>query len=158
MASKSSYDPEFHPIDMVERMSRGELNCRIQAAWGISKMTFGRWRKEFPEFDEAYQIGQPKWETAWALKGEKYMEEGNDKPFRYWIAVMNNKAGWSQTNRGEGTTNITNVQVNMLDQKNNTELLSYVQNKIEKFKDLGIINADFKVLDDHSRDEEGTAE
>ncbi len=143
------YDPDFHPCDLADRMARGELNCEIEAAWGISRMTFSRWVKEHPDFDDAYQIGKSSWEAAWVAKGKEYMEGNKDKPFRYWIAVLNNKGGWS-SERKEGTTNITNVQVNMLDNKNHNELLQFVQNKIDKFKDLGIVDAEFKALDDHS--------
>lgn len=146
----SKYNPEFHPADLLARMSQGELDAQIMAAWDISRGTFYNWAREHEDFKEALEKGLPKWEAAWLAKGIEYMEGGKDKAYRYWVKVLEVKGGSEykpQTRDFQG--NVTNVhinQMNVLEQKNPEELATLIKHKLEKYKDLGIVDADFKLL------------
>lgn len=142
------YDKEYHPKDVVARMSKGHLDCQIYAAWGISKKTFYKWQHEHPEFKEAYEIGLPKCEAKWLEKGIDYMENDKDKPFRYWIAVQNNKFGWSQ-DRKEMTNQTTNIhvnQLNVLQNKSQAELDEFNKSLALELKEAGVIDVSFEVI------------
>lgn len=126
------YDPEFHPKEVIRRMELGELDIQIIAAFGISKKTFYLWLKNHPEFKEAYDIGIVQCEAAWDRKGVEYMEGDRDKPFRYWIAIKNNKFGWADGKKEQinKTTNVYIDNMNVLQTKNKDELLDLISKKL----------------------------
>ena len=151
------YNSEFHPQDLLERMSKGETDVAIMTAWNISVPTFYRCGREHPEFKEAIELGIPKWQAAWLEKGINFMDKGNEKAYRYWNRILEIKGGPEfKTARNEYLGNVTNVHIgnmNVLDQKSTSELLTFVNSKLEKCKELGIIDTDYKQLDsDDSED------
>jgi hypothetical protein len=56
MARKSKYDPEFHPTDLVARMSQGQTNEQVMAAWKVSDTCFYAWKTEYKELKDAYEV------------------------------------------------------------------------------------------------------
>lgn len=108
------YDPEFHPKDLIERMSNGELNVQVAAAWNVSKDTLDRWRHEHDELEEAYRKGLTNYEAWFIVNRFNPMIEGKLEgrhAFNSCIAIANNKLGWS---RGQGQSQITqNTQINI---------------------------------------------
>ena len=153
MARLSEYKPEYADI-LLECMSSGMLDCEIFAKLGIGKTTFYRYLKEYPDFKEAYEIGLPRCEAIWARKGIDRFDEGNDKGFKYYVLVMNTKFGYRENQSPQGVTNNTqiNIQGNMtvLQDKSNKELLESIESDISFLKDVGVIDAEFKTLNDDS--------
>lgn len=152
MVTQPSYDPEFHPQDLIRRMALGETDADIMAAWGISTTTFWQnWPNEHPDFREAMQIGYPHWEKKWLQEGKVQALEGNGAYHKYWASVMAAKASqaWRHAQKAENASNTT-INVNVIDNKSTKDLLAYVANKMDKLKDLGIIDAEFKRIDDQS--------
>lgn len=144
------YDFEFHPVDLFEKMSRGDCDVHIYAAWGISEETFYKWMREYPELKEAHDKGLPAWEKAWLNKGIKFMEEGNDKAYRYWNRILGVKGGEKYKENKNTPTNITNVSVNnmnVLQGKSEAELLEILTTKLEKLpvQIPQTIDVDYKV-------------
>ncbi len=142
------YNPAYHPEELLKRMEAGKLNIEIIAEFDISEKTFYKWIKDHEEFKEAYERGLPKAHAAWIQKGQHYMEAEKDKPFRYWIGIMNNKFGWAQDAKAGaqqtgGTTNIYIDKMNVLQSKNKDELLDIIAQKLNANK---AIPAEFKML------------
>jgi hypothetical protein len=153
MARTSEYKAEYPDI-LLDCMSKGMLDCEIFATLGVGKTTFYRYLKEYPDFKEAYELGLPRCEAVWARKGIDRFDEGNDKGFKYYVLVMNTKFGYRENQGPSGTTNNTqiNIQGNMtvLQGKSNQELLESINSDISFLKEVGVIDAVFKALDDQS--------
>ncbi len=139
------------PDQLIEMMSVGKLDVQIYAEWGVSKDTFYTWLNEYKDLKEAHEIGLAKCEAWYASAAQRALEDRDDKGFKYFIAIMNNKFGWEKgPPKSEGTTN--NIQignVNLLQQKSRVDLLDYVKTAIEKHQD--VLNV--KVLSSPSNDE-----
>lgn len=159
MARPLLYDKEFHPKDLQERREKGELNCQIFAAWKVSEKTFYKWMKDYPELAEANDVSQEAWEAAWVSRGIHYMDDKNDKAFRYWIAVMNAKAkGWAPSKQESKVTNVHINQLNQMNltQKDDAELLDFIRAKTLKLQELGVIEPEFQVLEEKDEKQEGS--
>lgn len=60
--------PKYYPercYELLSLMQKGYSNLRVCASWGISTTTFYQWRKDYPDFDNAYQIGNTAGEAEW---------------------------------------------------------------------------------------------
>jgi hypothetical protein len=130
MAGVLKYDSKFHCEDLAKRRSLGQLDCEIFAAWDISRNCFYKWLRDHEEFKEAHERSQPKWEASWVSKGVNFMEEGNDKAFRYWIAVMNNKAGWAAGTKNAEQTQVNIQNMNVIHTGSKQELISYIKDEL----------------------------
>ena len=119
---KSSY-----PEELLELMKQGALDCEIFAHWGISKDTFYRWLKEYSKLKEAHDSGLPLCEAWWIAKGKKFMEEGNNKAFNFWISLMNNKFKYSHKESGNIDKQININSMTILQDKSPQELIEYIQ-------------------------------
>src|SRR5687767_7641453 len=87
---------QSHPQRLLELMELGKLDCQIFAEFKISKDTYWRWMKEEPEFKKAHELGKPRCEAWWVTKMVDCWQNGDDKGFKYCIAIMNNKFGWGK--------------------------------------------------------------
>lgn len=121
------------PAQLIEYMSQGLLDCEICAKFKISRDTFYDWIKNKPEFREAYQEGLPLAETKYLEFAKKKMLEGDDKGYKYWISIMNNKfrsSGWQRDSALSGT--VTNIQqnINVFAQKTEAELIELLTEKL----------------------------
>lgn len=122
------------PTELIRMMAQGMLDCEIYAEWSISKETFYVWLREKPEFKEAYDIGLPKCEAWWTAYGRQAMIDGNDKGFKHWIAVMNNKHKWAGDRSNAPTNNIQIGNINVLNNKSDQELIEFIQSKMIEVK------------------------
>lgn len=124
-----------HPELLLQLMSEGKLDCEIYAQMGIKKDTFYRWRNEYPEFKEAFELGLPRCEAWYVEKCRDCWMRGDDKGFKYFIGIMNNKFGWGKDEAAKGNTinnNLTiNGQMNVIQQKTSDELIEMLQNDLE---------------------------
>lgn len=137
MARPTGYDPEYHPKELLKLMASGAKDCIVWAALEISKDTYYRWLRQFPEFKEMHEKGLPLCERMWELKGEELMAKGDNKAFNYWIAFMNRKFGWATRGGSEGNTQINNINVNVLSDKSNAELIEFIKDKLQDAQIIG---------------------
>lgn len=122
---------ETYCDNLIEEMSQGKLNIEVIAKWGISKKTFYRWVEKYPDLHDAYEIGLVHCEAWWVKFGRECAIRGDDKGFKYFISIMNNKFAWGKDD-AKGTTNQTiNISnMNVLATKTETELLEILNNKL----------------------------
>lgn len=146
----SKYRKE-HCEKLIDLMTKGYLNLEIAAKFNIAEKTFYDWKERYPEFGEAFEIGYPKQFMWWMTKGrEKYLDGENDKGYKYWHAVMRNCFNYD-AGEGKGNTTIQIGNMNVLNQKSDTELLQLLQDKLNNLKlpDTNII----PVLTEYSIDQ-----
>lgn len=141
-----------YPEELIQMMEQGMLDCEIFAEWSISKDQFYTWRREIEAMEHAFQIGLPKCEAWWTRKMRECFLKGDDKGFKYCIAIMNNKFGWEKgTKSGEGnTTNININNMNVLQQLGRDGLIKDIQLQLEKHKDI----IDVRLLEESSQSEQ----
>jgi hypothetical protein len=144
----SVYKQEY-PEQLIKLMSEGKLDIQVYALWDISKDTFYRWLNEYPELREAHNIGMVKCEAVYIDLAQQAMAKGDDKGFKYYISLMNNKFGWEKGAKGQETTiNIGNM--NVLNQMSRPDLLQHVNLLLEKNSEL--IPANLLETDDDSEE------
>lgn len=138
------YDPNFHPADLVDKMSKGMLNVEVASAWNICVDTLTVWRKEHPELQEAYSLGLTHYE-AWFIQNRfTPMIEGKlegKHSFNSAIAIANNKLGWSRGASVDKTQN-TQININNMQINNNMsiqELTDSLTKDLEYLQNVGII-------------------
>lgn len=117
-------------------MGLGLLDVQIYSEWGISKDTFYSWLNEHEDLKEAHQIGLGKCEAYYARMAQKAMEDRDDKGFKYFISIMNNKFGWEKGSKAESSTTIQIGNINLLQQKSRDGLLDYIKTSFEKNKEI----------------------
>lgn len=129
---------DTYPDELVELMARGHLDVQIYAKWDVSKDTFYRWLNEKEELKEAHDRGMAKCESFYITKAQQAMDEKDDKGFKYYISLMNNKFGWEKGSKGDGgTTNHIQIgSLNVLQQKSRTDLLDYIKTTIDRHSDI----------------------
>ena len=137
------YD-QAYPEELIVKMAQGLFDYEIYADWDICKDTFYRWLREYPDLKDAYEIGLVKCYKWWTTEGKARFAEKDDRGFKYWISIMNNKFKWGSDEARAG--NVINIQnVNVLQQKNNQELIDFIQTKLEQTKVI-----DVHYIEDHS--------
>ncbi len=147
--TKTNYDPDFHPKDLIRRMGLGEIDVSVMSGWGISIKTFYLWLQTYPELKEAAEIGYPQWESAWLKKGEEQAYKGNNAYHKYWNTVMGVKAhkAYKAALKGDAV-NVNINQINVLENKSEVELLEIFQDKLLKLQRLNpTIKAEYKVIE-----------
>jgi hypothetical protein len=88
--------------ELVELMSEGKSRAHFCAAHNISQITFDAWRKDHPEFDDAYQVAQGKSEVWWQDMAQKhltYNSFGTQLNPVIWSMNMRNRFGWTEHRR-----------------------------------------------------------
>jgi len=138
MAGRPSKYKKDMPDQLIEMMAQGKLDVQIYAEWGISKQAFYKWLNEHEELKEAHEVGLAKCEAYYASAAQRALEDRDDKGFKYFIAIMNNKFGWEKGAPKEASTtnNIQIGNVNVLQQKSRADLLDYVKASLEKHGDI----------------------
>jgi hypothetical protein len=141
-----TYNPDFHPDNLIERMTLGELDVQVYAAWQVSKKTFYKWLSEHEDFKEAYEIGLPACESWWLTEMKKKWQQGDEKGFKYCALIVNTKFGYRE-NQSPSVTNNTQINIqgnmNVLQEKSRAELIDFISSGLE---DNNIINTEFKQL------------
>lgn len=139
------YNSEKHPKKLLELMSIGKLDCEIFTELDISKTTFYRWIREYPDFKEAYEKGLPKCETESIIKPlKKMIETKNEKGYKALAHLARNKFGHDQSDNK--TINNTQININQMNVVKNLEDYERLQLEVkEKLLELNI--TDLPVLD-----------
>lgn len=118
-----------HPERLIALMEQGYLDCEICADFNISARTYYRWLHDHPTFRQAHELGLPKCE-AWHIRFAKaQMINKEDKGFKWWIGIMNNKFGYKEK-EVNNHIQITNNTMNVLQDKSRDELLALVQDQL----------------------------
>lgn len=148
MARPSLYDPDYHPKDLVKKMSKGKLNNFVFASWGISKKTFYSWIKEHPELAEAYEIGQTACDSWWDERFIKKADDGDTKGFKYDQLIAEGRLGMRKDSAGV-TNNTINVNgdINLLANKSVKELDEIFQDRLLKLGQYTSVTQDESVID-----------
>lgn len=137
------YDTEFHPQDLIERMSSGETNVQVLSAWNISEPTFYRWLKDHLELADAYDRGKTKFE-AWYIENIfNPMISGKLQGRHSYSAAMTiakNKLGWSKDTDRHANTTVNVQQLNVLNQKDPKELTEMILNNFDYLQNMNVID------------------
>lgn len=149
------YDPAIHPDALVEMMAKGMLDCEIYAEWGITRETFCKWKRDHEEFKEAHEEGMPKCEAVYVGKMRQCWLDGDDKGFKYCIALMNNKFGWGKDENTRSqisnTYNINNMQI-VNTKEDYLQLVQDVRQQAKELNLLDIMPEDIIDVDESSQD------
>lgn len=136
---KNKYTPECCDT-LLKGMEKGLCDYQIAAKIGISFPTFLKWKEEYSDFREAYEIGDPKRFSFLMEKADKIFLEGeagpNDKGYKHWLKKMNYMyKDYSPEAKIQGNT--TNIQINnikALGEKSDGELLEILQQKLSALR------------------------
>ena len=131
-----------YPDELVALMAKGLLDVQVYANWDVSKDTFYRWLNEYPELREAHNVGLAKCEAVYIYKAQDCLDKGDDKGFKYFISLMNNKFHWEKGSKTDTTTNITIGNMNVLQHMTREKLIQDITGQLEKHQDL--IECDIK--------------
>lgn len=127
-------EPEYetsHPEILVDMMGEGKLDCEIFAEFGVCKDTFYEWLRTHSNFKAAHDIGLPRCEAWWTQRMRECWLRGDEKGFKYCIAIMNNKFGWGKADaQMTGLTQIHIGNVNVLNQRSETDLIEQIKTKL----------------------------
>lgn len=136
-AGRPTVYKDTYPDELISLMKQGWLDVQVYAEWDISKDTFYRWLREKPELQEAYDRGFAKCEAYYIRKAQEAMDNHDDKGFKYYISLMNNKFGWEKGSKAsENSTTININNMNVLQNKSRDDLLTYIKDKIIKNNDI----------------------
>lgn len=148
------YDPEFHPQNLLELMSIGLLNEEIYDEWNISQKTFNNWVHKYPELEEAYEAGKPKFTTFWK---KEYLEplmkgklEGKHS-FNAVKYVLDNKSGFAKPPVAQ---NETNINIAISSDNTTAQLLEKLQENFKFLSSKNIIDTEYKLLPNDSKSDE----
>ncbi len=130
----SKYDKEYCNLVRIIR-SQGYSLAALRSHLGISKDTFYRWKKEYPEFGEAVELSDDDSQAFYERTGKRAMLGEIKIDSKIWKEMQDRQHGSVQSTEGNKTEiNIGNM--NVLQQLSNEEL----QKKIEaKMKNLNLI-------------------
>lgn len=131
----------YHPTccdKMIEYMAKGLKNYEVAAKFRISMHAFDDWKKRWPEFQEAYEVGDTCRKAYYASEARQCWKDEKDKGFKYFAALAGAELGFNQSPMATNQININNL--NVLNQKSEVELLEILQGKLQKI-DLPLLEA-----------------
>lgn len=140
MVAETKYSPE-RCRQITTMMAAGMSQVEARAAMEVSKTTFHRWRKEYPEFQEAYELGKDLAEQNHISLGKSAMMGDIKVDFKFWKELGKYCHGWTDKSGG-GATNNTQInidQMNVLQDKSNEELIDYIKSVTKEYPELGQI-------------------
>lgn len=130
------YEPK-HCVDLTKQMAAGQSDTEVMAKWGISRSTFYRWLKEFPELKEAHETGKVMFDSIHENLGRQGMLKTMDIDYQFWRDLGKFRHGW--VDKGTTATNNTQINIdtmNVLNQQTNEELLEYIKDNMSKHPEL----------------------
>lgn len=144
---------DMFPVDLVQRMSEGQLDVEIYAAWGIGRETFYKFRREKPELEAAFKVGLAKCEAYYSRLARQRALDGDDAGFKYFSTIVGSKFGWGKGEGSPGTTNNTiniNGNMNVLG-KSDSELLEALNQNLNTLR-LPVLDVE---IEDKDQNEQG---
>jgi hypothetical protein len=131
----TDYNPKYC-AEVTKLMAAGLTETEVIAKLGKARSTFYRWKKEFPEFAEALELGRDLYGANMIQLGREGMNKTKDIDYRFWKDLSKNVHELKDpvsTNTG----NTNNIQINnYLNEQSNEELLAYIKNQMETHPEL----------------------
>lgn len=125
------YDPEFHPKDFIRLSRQGKHMYQIAAEWDVCRDTIHDWKKNHPEFSDAFKKGQQYCE-AWYMQlgqaGMVGMKDAQGKP----VLVNTGLYVWLTKNKFKWADRIEEKQTVVEELSDNTDLDKLVERYIER--------------------------
>jgi Spy/CpxP family protein refolding chaperone len=127
----ADYRPEYC-AQVYKFMAAGMSKTQAMAQLGISKKTFYKWKKDFPEFEEAIDRGEVQFDAHHEELGVDGMMKTRDIEYQFWKDLGKYRNGWSEKPSSVATTNtqINIEQMNVLNDMSNEELLALIKNQV----------------------------
>jgi DNA-binding XRE family transcriptional regulator len=143
----TKYDPKLADA-LLESLSKGLTKQEAAAELRISRDTMYRWAKEHSEFGTALRTGL-EWSEAVNISILRQGALGKIPKFNptAFALLMNNTFGWSKSQEGFVGTQININNMNVLQNKSNDELLKFIEEKQANLQQLGIIEAEYSVIE-----------
>lgn len=95
------YDPEYHPIKVLEESKRPHSMAGLAVVLGIAKDTLYEWGKKYPIFSDSLKTYRTALEAALIDKGQEFLVNSKDKSSAVWAMMMKNMAGWKDKDDSE---------------------------------------------------------
>ncbi len=138
LKERNKYEDKRHCLDLTKKMAAGQSDTEVMAQWGISRATFYRWLKEYPELKESHEIGKVMFDAIHEDLGRQGMMKQTDIDYQFWRDLGKYRHGWSE----KPSTATTNTQINIdtmnvLNEQTNEELLEYIKSQMERHPELG---------------------
>lgn len=132
----TKYEPKMC-AEVYKYMSAGFSETQAIAQLGVSKATFYRWKKEYPEFKDAVDRGAVQFDAKHEELGVQGMMKTMDIDYQFWRDLGKFRNGW--TEKSATSTNNTQInieQMNVLNDQSNEELLAYIKAQMERNPEL----------------------
>lgn len=133
--------------EVFKFMSAGLSETQTIAQLGVSRASFYRWKKEYPEFKEACDMGQVKFDAQYEELGVQAMKKEKDIDYQFWRDLMKYRHGWTEKTAPAGTTNNTQININVLNDQSNEELLAYIKTQMDSHPELKTIMKDSALIE-----------
>lgn len=134
----TKYSPNLC-VDLTKEMAAGKSDTEVMAKWGVSRGTFYKWKREFPEFQDAHDIGKVMFDSIHEGLGVQAMHKAIDLDYNYWKDLGKFRHGWTDKTSA-GTTNTINIDtMNVLNNQTNEELLCFIKSQLEANPELARI-------------------
>lgn len=144
MSGRPTDYKDTYPDELITKMADGLFDYEIYADWNISKDTFYRWLREYPMLKESYDIGMAKNLKWWTTSGKERYLKSDEKGFKYWIAIMNNKHGWGKDEITKSITHNTQINIKLDNIEDYTKLLNEAKEQAKELKILDVIPIEIK--------------
>lgn len=86
----TKYDPEFHPLEVIELGKQGYFKVEIAQEWDVDCSTIDEWARKHPEFSLAYKRAC-QFRASWLMKQAKkglHNEKGSSFNAIAWSMMM----------------------------------------------------------------------
>lgn len=149
MAGEIKYDPELHPVQIVEMMKQGKTISQVCMAFGISRPTYYTWREKHEKFREASEFADTCRQAYW----EEILAKGCEGKIPYFNSnaiAFNMRAQFQDYREKEPQNTTNNFMLSVSDEQLDRLLLEKLKKGklIESIKDV-----DGEVVNEPSRTE-----
>jgi hypothetical protein len=148
------YKFPYHCDKVQKLMSEGLANCEIYTEFGISRDLFYKWKKNYPEFEEAIGLGEQARKAFYFREARKRWLKGNDKGYKFFQAIAKEELNLLP-NQG---TQVNIGSINVLEGKSESDLIEFIQAKMQRLP-VDVQFEEVKVLEhkeEQDEDEDGS--
>lgn len=134
-----TYNPEKHPYEAYELMSKGTTDCELATDWGISRETLYEWKRTHEEFKEQHELGKDARLAYYIRKVRECWENGDDAGYKYFKVLAKTQLGLDIDSTQAPTTNTYNIN-NMQIVNTKEDYLQLVQDVRQQAKELNLLD------------------
>lgn len=139
----------YHCDKVQELMAEGLAYCEIYTELKISKDLFYKWKKNYPEFEEAVSLGAEARKAFYFREARKRWLKGSDAGYKFFAAIAKDELNLVPQNGTQ--VNINNI--NVLEGKSEQDLIEFIQAKMDRLP-IDVKFEEVKAIEDHSGDED----